>query len=193
MATVEPAEESFFQDVEAQMTDVVDTPESFLTPSAELEDKLLQVTKQLFDFGKTQKYCYLAFLSIATAKQREPVELGPLPELLVEGFETDQIWEEIQLQNQPLWHYLNKQITNLQDKEIAFFTESKKNKRKVQHEENEEDDNQDDEVHLRGTYLRLTKKFRKKMKSLKNQKQKRWMGRTCKETSFSILTRWKIL
>jgi len=56
MATVEPAEEdSFFQDVESQMADIVDTPESFLTPSAELEDKLLQVTKQLFDFGKTQK------------------------------------------------------------------------------------------------------------------------------------------
>lgn len=66
------------------------------------------------------------------AKQREPVEFGPLAELLVEGFAPDQVWEELQLRNQPLLRYYNKHIAKLLRPgapPIAFFPEGKKKKK----------------------------------------------------------------
>lgn len=45
-----------------------------------------------------------------TAKKSEPTSFSPFPELLVEGFDHDQVWEEIAMQNQPLLKYVQGQL-----------------------------------------------------------------------------------
>lgn len=43
--------------------------------------------------------------NVCTAKEHETVELSPFTELLTEGFDHDQIWEEIATQNDPMLEY----------------------------------------------------------------------------------------
>ncbi|KAL6075706.1 Small ribosomal subunit assembling AARP2 protein [Balamuthia mandrillaris] len=73
-------------------------PEVFVTASSELDSELTLLTKNLFDFAKR------------TEPQTKNVSFGPLEELLVEGFDTEQIWEQMQLQHEPLLQYLQQQL-----------------------------------------------------------------------------------
>ncbi|KAK9728594.1 U3 snoRNP protein [Basidiobolus ranarum] len=86
--------------------DVIDKPEIFISQNSEVASKITNVVKNLYD----------------TAKKDEPFPLGPIPELLTEGFDYEQIWEEIQLQNQPLLEYVDAQLEDLstmQDQAIS--------------------------------------------------------------------------
>jgi len=56
-----------------------------------------------------------------TAKTSESKKVakrsGPLQQLFVTGFDAEQIWEELQLQNEPITTYLQKQVDSLLDKQ----------------------------------------------------------------------------
>ncbi|RUS32689.1 hypothetical protein BC938DRAFT_474583 [Jimgerdemannia flammicorona] len=43
-------------------------------------------------------------------KKSEPAPFSPFPELLIEGFNHEQVWEEIAMQNQPLLGYVVEQL-----------------------------------------------------------------------------------
>jgi len=73
---------------------VVERPEVFLEPTAEIREDILRITKELYDYAKNH--------------ESYSVRTSDLKSLLVEGFDNDQIWEELQLQNEPLIKYLEK-------------------------------------------------------------------------------------
>lgn len=78
---------------------VVDHPEVFFNPTNELSMAVTKAIKFSFDY----------------AKQNEPSEGlgGPLDELYTEGFDPEQIWEELQLQNKPMLQYLTKKSNDI--------------------------------------------------------------------------------
>lgn len=89
-----------FEEVEKVWQESLQRPEAFLqhtSPSAqELALHLRAATKALHDHAKSL--------------ERRPGILGPLKELYVTGFVTDQIWEELQLYNAPLLRHARARI-----------------------------------------------------------------------------------
>eukprot|EP01116_Phalansterium_solitarium_P022193 TRINITY_DN723_c0_g1_i1.p1 TRINITY_DN723_c0_g1~~TRINITY_DN723_c0_g1_i1.p1 ORF type:complete len:671 (+),score=204.85 TRINITY_DN723_c0_g1_i1:515-2527(+) len=117
--------------------DVCEKPERFVAADSVLDEKISVVTKKLYDF----------------AKQREPKKMSPLPELLLEGFDKEQVWEELQLQNLPMLRYLERQtralLSNQNDLKllpdsINLKTTNKK-KRQQQEAPSSDDDAADDD------------------------------------------------
>ncbi|KAJ3131201.1 u3 small nucleolar ribonucleoprotein MPP10 [Physocladia obscura] len=74
---------------------VMTRPQNFLVPDPDVSAKLLQATKWMFDLGK----------------YAEPFEMSPLSELLTDGFDLDQVWEQLQLRNKPLLKHLSHAVS----------------------------------------------------------------------------------
>ncbi|ORZ04951.1 Mpp10 protein-domain-containing protein [Absidia repens] len=68
---------------------VVDKPQVFFSTDQKLVDQSISLTKHLYD----------------SAKQHEEQDFSPFTELLTEGFDQDQIWEELVTQNEPFLQY----------------------------------------------------------------------------------------
>jgi hypothetical protein len=103
------------------------TPEDYLNPSPELRSRCLAGVKTVFDF--LQKHCREMPLRTGTAEGKKasgPFKIvpptGPLSELYVEGFDADQIWEQIQLVNEPMLAYLSKQVDKICNWDIEKLT-----------------------------------------------------------------------
>ena len=58
------------------------------------------------------------------AKKNEELEFSPFPELLTEGFDRDQIWEEIATQNEPFLNYAKTTVTDFARKRKRSDIES---------------------------------------------------------------------
>ena len=69
---------------------------------------------------------------------------GPLKSLLLDGFQSDQIWEEIQLQNKPACLFLNKEIERLVG-HLGNGEEAKGTSVDDQGEDEDEDEGEGDE------------------------------------------------
>ena len=105
----------FLEDFVAHLS----TPEDYLDPSPELRSRCLAGVKTVFDLLQVQ--CRKSSSTAATKangarKKASTVPLGPLSELYVEGFDADQIWEQLQLVNEPMLAYLSKQVDKLSKK-----------------------------------------------------------------------------
>ena len=81
---------------------VLDRPEVYLDPSDQLSSKCLDAVTELFDLYKT-----------STGGPSAVCSTGPLTQLYTEGFDNDQIWEEIQLLNAPVLKYLRKTVRKI--------------------------------------------------------------------------------
>lgn len=99
-------------------------PEDYLNPTPELRARCLAGVKTLFD--ALQKRCRDAVVDeksqISKAKKPNAVPTGPLSELYVEGFNIDQIWEQIQLVNEPLIGHLTKQVEKMRKWDFEKLT-----------------------------------------------------------------------
>ena len=78
----------------SQLENASDHPESYLKPPSSLEKDNVIAVKQIFDFCKKDE----------PNSSRSLANTCPLQELLVEGFDVEQIWQEIELQNTSLLH-----------------------------------------------------------------------------------------
>ena len=72
------------------LVDVSRQPEQFIQRSTALQQRLKDVIKRLFDTTKREE-----------ADSVSGQSFGPLPELYVDGFDAEQIWEELQLRAFP--------------------------------------------------------------------------------------------
>ncbi|KAJ3049488.1 u3 small nucleolar ribonucleoprotein MPP10, partial [Rhizophlyctis rosea] len=95
---------------------VAGRPDKFLVPDNALAKQALSATKWLFDIGKTT----------------EPYTMSPLPELLIEGFDAEQVWEQVRLQSEPMTTYLSSAVSG--------FIDGRKRKRGIVADEEEEDE-----------------------------------------------------
>lgn len=95
--------------VETFETKVLQKPELFFTPSEQVASDIKQFTKHVFD------HC-TKFVSQSS--------VTPLDQLYIDGFDADQIWEQLQLQNGPLVSELAKRIRgfNKQPEAIRLFS-----------------------------------------------------------------------
>ncbi|KAJ3388284.1 U3 snoRNP protein [Entophlyctis sp. JEL0112] len=96
---------------------ILSKPDIFLVPDANVSEKLLAATKWMFDLG--ERCVDWIALEVIThsirhkATHTEPFEMSPLPALLTEGFEIDQIWEQIQLRNRPMLKHLSAAVSSV--------------------------------------------------------------------------------
>ena len=145
----------FLEEFEAHLS----TPEDYLNPSPELRSRCLAGVKTVFDF--LQKHCREKRTSASTEAKKASVPTGPLSELYVEGFDADQIWEQIQLVNEPLLAYLSKQVDKICQWDLNKLTEQGRQKAKVAVSDSESgsdgmgesESDFDEEVGVEGEYV----------------------------------------
>ena len=114
------------EDLEAHLS----KPEDYLNPSSELKSRCLAGLKTAFHL--LQKRCResAAAGDAAAAKsggnggerKRASVPTGPLSELYVEGFDVDQIWEQVELVNGPLIAHVTKQVERMSQWDLDKLT-----------------------------------------------------------------------
>ncbi|ETW00395.1 hypothetical protein H310_07033 [Aphanomyces invadans] len=95
--------------MESFRRNVLEKPEVFFAPSTELATEIAHFTKYLFDQAKK-------FESAESAA-------SSLDALYVDGFDADQIWEQLKLQNEPVVKEVGRQIKKLAKNptSVAFF------------------------------------------------------------------------
>ena len=98
--------------------DFASRPERFFTSSDQDSAQLLDITKELYLFVKSQE--------VMLGR-----EFSALPELYTEGLDLEQIWEELQLQNRPTLGYMQEAISRLDEMDV---------------DEEEDEEESDDEI-----------------------------------------------
>ena len=89
----------------SEFESVFGQPESYLKPPTILQKNTLSAIKQIFDFCKRDEL----------SGTRSLASTCPLQELLVEDFDDEQIWQEIELQNTPLLRVLKQDVHSLKE------------------------------------------------------------------------------
>ena len=108
-----------------------DTPERFFKTDEEDASTLLKTTKILYD-------------AIKTTEKQTGKSFSSLPELYTDNLDSEQIWEELQLQNSPTLNYLNEMCGRLEKYEPASSSEEEEEDEDSMQSSND-DDNDDDE------------------------------------------------
>ena len=116
-------ESTFLEDFEAHLS----RAEDYINPSSELKPRCLAGLETVFDL--LQKRCRessaantnTAAKSTKKAANKRPCAApsGPLSELYVDGFDVDQIWEQVQLVNRPLIAYLAKEVEKISQWDLS--------------------------------------------------------------------------
>jgi U3 small nucleolar RNA-associated protein MPP10 len=92
-------DESALAQAEENLGHLFENPHELAVPSQVHAKSLVCVTKVLHDL----------------CKKHEPHDTGAMPELLIDGFDAEQVWEELQLQHVPMIRYLRRNV----DKALA--------------------------------------------------------------------------
>ncbi|XP_043410784.1 U3 small nucleolar ribonucleoprotein protein MPP10 isoform X2 [Prionailurus bengalensis] len=83
-------------------------PECFLTIQDELASKFTSLTKVLYDFNKTL--------------ENGRIHGSPLKKLVIENFDDEQIWQQLELQNEPILQYFQDAVSKtIKDEDISLF------------------------------------------------------------------------
>ncbi|KAF9941022.1 hypothetical protein BGZ67_006078 [Mortierella alpina] len=107
---------------------VLEKPEVFLSRTEASAEQAKTITKYLYDLGK------------ATETDSLKGQGSMLEELFVDGFDNDQIWEEIHMQNTPFLSYLKTEIKNLKS--------SKSSEQSAGTGEDEEEEEEEEDMNL---------------------------------------------
>ncbi|XP_008268000.1 U3 small nucleolar ribonucleoprotein protein MPP10 isoform X1 [Oryctolagus cuniculus] len=83
-------------------------PERFLTIQDELASNFISLTKVLYDFNKTL--------------EKGGTHGSPLQKLVINKFDDEQIWQQLELQNEPILQYFQNAVsTAVKDEDISLF------------------------------------------------------------------------
>ncbi|XP_059951364.1 U3 small nucleolar ribonucleoprotein protein MPP10 [Mesoplodon densirostris] len=87
-----------------------DSPECFLTIQDELASKFTSLTKVLYDFNKI----------LENDRKRG----SPLQRLMINNFDDEQIWQQLELQNEPILQYFQNAVSEaIKDEDISLLSE----------------------------------------------------------------------
>ena len=95
---------------DAFITNVIQQTDRFLVTDPDLSQQLLQSTKWLFDQGISSDCIH--FLITCSGKSLEPT-FSPLNELLIDGFDDAQVWEQMMLEYGPKLNHVESEIAQL--------------------------------------------------------------------------------
>ncbi|XP_030734270.1 U3 small nucleolar ribonucleoprotein protein MPP10 [Globicephala melas] len=88
-----------------------DRPECFLTIQDELASKFTSLTKVLYDFNKI----------LENDRKRG----SPLQRLMINNFDDEQIWQQLELQNEPILQYFQNAVSEaITDEDISLLSEN---------------------------------------------------------------------
>mmetsp|Transcript_48640 Transcript_48640/g.95355 ORF Transcript_48640/g.95355 Transcript_48640/m.95355 type:complete len:702 (+) Transcript_48640:52-2157(+) len=129
-------------EVRAKIAEFAKEPEKFFVASkdsSKLADKLSGMTKALFDFSKQEED-----MSIGS------ITGGPLKELLVESFDVEQIWQQLEVQNETIVPALEESINailnqNLEEDCVEENELREAEGREMAFDESEDKSDQEDE------------------------------------------------
>ncbi|KAG0325686.1 hypothetical protein BGZ99_000276 [Dissophora globulifera] len=113
---------------------VLDKPEVFLTKTEASAQQAKAITKYLYDLGKSNETGSLK------------TQGSMLGELFVEGFDNDQIWEEIHMQNAPFLSYLKSEIKHIKSNKSSTTAASAADSDLEDEEAEEMEGDEDDEM-----------------------------------------------
>jgi U3 small nucleolar RNA-associated protein MPP10 len=116
------------------LSNLVDNPELFVSQDRSLSSQLQSQVKSLYDYTKSLE---------TPAVQLISSQFDCFPSLLTEGFNSEQIWEQLQLQNQSIFQ-LTKQFSLSASSEDGENDEERK-ELSSEEEEEEEDEDEDEE------------------------------------------------
>ncbi|KAL4694175.1 hypothetical protein H8959_013440 [Pygathrix nigripes] len=105
-------------------------PECFLTIQDGLASKFTSLTKVLYDFNKIL--------------ENGRIHGSPLQKLVIENFDDEQIWQQLELQNEPILQYFQNAVgETINDEDISLLPESEEQEREEDGSEIEADDQED--------------------------------------------------
>ncbi|XP_019801484.1 U3 small nucleolar ribonucleoprotein protein MPP10 isoform X1 [Tursiops truncatus] len=88
-----------------------DRPECFLTIQDELASKFTSLTKVLYDFNKI----------LENDRKRG----SPLQRLMINNFDDEQIWQQLELQNEPILQYFQNAVSEaIKDEDISLLSKN---------------------------------------------------------------------
>ncbi|XP_004693135.1 PREDICTED: U3 small nucleolar ribonucleoprotein protein MPP10 [Condylura cristata] len=104
----------------SEVDKATDRPECFLTVQDGLASNFTSLTKVLYDFNKIM--------------EKGRIRGSPLQKMVIDNFDDEQIWQQLELQNEPVLQYLqNTVIDTIEDEDISLLPETEE-------QECEEDD-----------------------------------------------------
>ncbi|XP_054999456.1 U3 small nucleolar ribonucleoprotein protein MPP10 [Sorex araneus] len=93
-----------------QLAQATDRPECFLTIQDDLASRFTSLTKVLYDFNKVL--------------EKDQIHGSPLQKLVVANFDDEQIWQQLELQNQPILQYLEDVVrATIDDDDLSLLPE----------------------------------------------------------------------
>nr|CAG4641854.1 EOG090X09DZ [Eurycercus lamellatus] len=101
--------DSLVDRVLSEFNNATSKPEKFLSLQYESNHTFKNITKEIYDFGN--EHCPIQGLS------------GGLPQLYIQGFDEEQIWQQLELQNESAFHILMKNTAKLlsfKGKKLSF-------------------------------------------------------------------------
>ncbi|XP_011836145.1 PREDICTED: U3 small nucleolar ribonucleoprotein protein MPP10 [Mandrillus leucophaeus] len=105
-------------------------PECFLTIQDGLASKFTSLTKVLYDFNKIL--------------ENGRIHGSRLQKLVIENFDDEQIWQQLELQNEPILQYFQNAVSEtINDEDISLLPESEEQEREEDGSEIEADDQED--------------------------------------------------
>uniref|UniRef100_A0A2K6SSZ0 M-phase phosphoprotein 10 n=1 Tax=Saimiri boliviensis boliviensis TaxID=39432 RepID=A0A2K6SSZ0_SAIBB len=105
-------------------------PECFLTIQDGLASKFTSLTKVLYDFNKIL--------------ENGRIHGSPLQKLVIENFDDEQIWQQLELQNEPILQYFQNAVSEaINDEDISLLPESEEQECEEDGSEIEADDQED--------------------------------------------------
>ncbi|XP_012331080.1 U3 small nucleolar ribonucleoprotein protein MPP10 [Aotus nancymaae] len=105
-------------------------PECFLTIQDVLASKFTSLTKVLYDFNKIL--------------ENGRIHGSPLQKLVIENFDDEQIWQQLELQNEPILQYFQNAVSEtINDEDISLLPESEEQECEEDGSEIEADDQED--------------------------------------------------
>ncbi|KFM80180.1 U3 small nucleolar ribonucleoprotein MPP10, partial [Stegodyphus mimosarum] len=116
-------QDSMFQDILSSFEELTKNPEIYVEQHPETTAKFQSITKSLYDFTwKLNSFIHLKSES--------------LPKLLVEGFDEEQIWQQIELQNKCAVTSFSKIISNINPQNaVLHITTENNSSQKGNHED----------------------------------------------------------
>ncbi|XP_002757688.3 U3 small nucleolar ribonucleoprotein MPP10 isoform X1 [Callithrix jacchus] len=104
-------------------------PECFLTIQDGLASKFTSLTKVLYDFYKIL--------------ENGRIHGSPLQKLVIENFDDEQIWQQLELQNEPILQYFQNAVSETINEDISLLPESEEQECEENGSEIEADDQED--------------------------------------------------
>ncbi|XP_008566769.1 PREDICTED: U3 small nucleolar ribonucleoprotein protein MPP10 [Galeopterus variegatus] len=110
-------------------------PECFLTIQERLASNFTSLTKILYDFNKIL--------------ENGRIHGSPLQKLMIDNFDDEQIWQQLELQNEPVLQYFQNAVSEtIKDKDISLLPESEEQEGEEDSSEIETDGQEDLEQDL---------------------------------------------